>query len=68
MEKETLEEASERYENKDQHKRSKLDFIEGAKWQSKRMYSEIELEVAFFEGRENNLPFTEWFNQFKKTK
>ena len=29
-------------------------------------YSEEELEVAFFEGRENNLPFTEWFKQFKK--
>jgi hypothetical protein len=30
------------------------------------MYSEIELEVAFFEGRENDLTFIEWFEQFKK--
>jgi hypothetical protein len=36
------------------------------KWQAERMYSEEDLEVAFFEGRENNLPFTEWFKQFKK--
>ena len=40
-------------------------FIQGAKWMQERMYSEEELEVAFFEGRENNLPFTEWFEQFK---
>lgn len=44
----------------------KQGFIDGAKWMQERMYSEIELEVAFFEGRENNLSFTEWFEQFKK--
>ena len=38
---------------------------DGAKWQKERMYSEVELEVAFFEGRENNLTFTEWLEQFK---
>ena len=38
---------------------------DGAKWQQERMYSEVELEVAFFEGRENNLPFTEWLEKFK---
>jgi len=42
------------------------DFIAGAKWQAERMYSEEELEVAFFEGRENTLSFNEWFEQFKK--
>ena len=36
------------------------------KWQQERMYSEIDLEVAFFEGRENSLTFIEWFEQFKK--
>ena len=41
-------------------------WIKGAKWVKERMYSEIELEVAFFEGRENNLSFTEWFEQLKK--
>jgi hypothetical protein len=48
----------------------KVDFkdgvFEGAKWMQERMYNEEELEVAFFEGRENNLPFTEWFEKFKK--
>ena len=34
--------------------------------QQERMYSEEELEVAFFEGRENTLSFNEWFEQFKK--
>lgn len=29
-------------------------------------YSDEDLEVAFFEGRENNLSFIEWFKQFKK--
>ena len=38
----------------------------GGKPKQERMYSEIELEVAFFEGRENNLSFIEWFEQFKK--
>ena len=45
---ETLEEAAQKYENKDQHKRSKLDFIEGAKWQQARMYSEEDLREAYF--------------------
>jgi hypothetical protein len=39
---------------------------ENAKLNAERMYSEIELEVAFFEGRENGLTFIEWFQQFKK--
>ena len=44
-------------------------YKDGIKLMQERMYSEIELEVAFFEGRENNLSFTEWFQQFKnKTK
>lgn len=38
----------------------------GGKPKQERMYSEIELEVAFFEGKENNLSFIEWFEQFKK--
>jgi hypothetical protein len=43
----------------------KIGFIEGAKWGQEISYSEEDLEVAFFEGRENNLPFIEWFKQFK---
>jgi hypothetical protein len=81
MEKETLEEASEKYENKDQHQRSKLDFIEGAKWMQERMYSEEDMiSFAHFYFREefnstmqNSNKSTdeilqEWFDQFKKTK
>jgi hypothetical protein len=44
------------------------DFMEGAKWQQeqdKNKYSENDLEVAFFEGRENKLSFVDWFEQFK---
>jgi hypothetical protein len=81
MEKETLEESSEKYENKDQHQRSKLDFIEGAKWMKERMYSEEDMiSFADFYFREefnstmqNSNKSTdeilqEWVNQFKKTK
>jgi hypothetical protein len=64
---ETPEEASERlWLDSTFQLTSKNSFIEGAKWMQERMYSEEELEVAFFEGRENNLPFTEWFEKFKK--
>jgi hypothetical protein len=64
---ETPEEASERlWLDSTFQLTSKNSFIQGAKWMQERMYSEEELEVAFFEGRENNLPFTEWFEKFKK--
>jgi hypothetical protein len=48
-------------------------FIEGAKWQSERMYSEEDLYNAFYNGwlyRGENYSFPkakkEWFEQFKK--
>lgn len=41
-------------------------YVDGSRAQAKLMYSEECLEVAFFEGRENNLSFIEWFEQFKK--
>ena len=68
---ETLEEVAENYENKDQHQRSKLDFIEGAKWQQERMYSEEDLIDAFNEGQAFNvrgmlIQGKQWFEQFKK--
>ena len=68
---ETLEEAAHEYFKRGQlgfEKASDTEeaFLKGAKWMQERMYSEEELEVAFFEGRENNLPFTEWFEKFKK--
>ena len=73
MKNETVEEAAREYYKRGQFGFEKaadteMAFLKGAKWQQERMYSEEELEVAFFEGRENNLPFTEWFEQFKKTK
>jgi hypothetical protein len=55
---------------------SKVDFIEGAKWQAERMYSEDDLREAFKQSRnafifEEGMPpvyksFEEWFEQFKK--
>ena len=72
MKKETIEEVAERFWRNDETMSDYVQeayvtgFIAGSKWMQERMYSEIELEVAFFEGRENNLSFTEWFEQFKK--
>ena len=75
MEKETLEEAAEKYSKRssasvfqEAHKR---DFIEGAKWQAERMYSEEDLRKSFhvgrlYQGREGDTTFNEWFEQFKK--
>ena len=62
---ETLEEASIRAIKSGLFKDETL-FIAGVKWQKERMYSEEDLEVAYFEGREGLYSFTEWFNQFKK--
>ena len=41
-------------------------FIEGAKWQQEIMYSQEDLETAYFEGKEGLYSFKEWFEQFKK--
>jgi hypothetical protein len=52
-------------------------FIEGAKWQQERMYSEEDLREAFRQGQDNmdysdtygwdsKLTEQEWFEQFKK--
>ena len=67
--KESLEEASWRY-----NPVKKLDgefirqaFKEGASWQSKRMYSEEDMEKAFQNGlnRSFDSDFDRWFEQFK---
>jgi hypothetical protein len=50
MNKETLEEAAERYIAEDNNNRYYNDFIAGAKWQQERMYSEEELKQAFNKG------------------
>jgi hypothetical protein len=44
-------------------------FVSGVKWQQeqdKKMYSEVDLEVAYFEGRSGLYSFNEWIKQFKK--
>jgi len=82
--KETLEEAAEinsekhHYALGQQSEFYQLGFIEGAKWQAERMYSEEDLKRAFeaghkkgFSGYPNTenwkeLPFEKWFEQFKK--
>ena len=78
MEKETLEEAAEKYVNSFEfgiaHPRRvcKNAFINGAKWQQERMYSEEDLKSAFLDGwelRDGDLPFPKakkkWFEKFK---
>ena len=81
MEKETLEEASEKYANElpepynyGINSDKKKGFIEGAKWQQERMYSEEDMAESFMacwkanvpEGFDCKLSFKEWFEQFKK--
>jgi hypothetical protein len=72
---ETLEEVAERlYGLADKYSKNRIGFIEGAKWQEERMYSEEEV-IDFlqemndwpttFEGR---IDIREWFKQFKKPK
>ena len=64
------------YDDKEMYQKG---FIEGAKsdaardyWfekfqqeQDKKMYSEVDLEVAYFEGREGLYSFNDWIKQFK---
>ena len=83
--KETLKEAAENLFNDFQKENQiipkndirpyKLGFIQGAKWQQERSYSEEDLREAFKQSRqalifEKDMPpvyenFEEWFNQFK---
>jgi len=81
---ETLEEAAERYSDfSNDHvpicfgdkfnPTSKADFIAGAKWQAERMYSEEDMEKAFYAGlrkayssKKHSTCWKEWFEQFKK--
>jgi cobalamin biosynthesis Mg chelatase CobN len=71
--KETLEEAIDRiflYQPGDMSKGiAKKKAIELAKWQAeqyKNKYSEEDLEVAYFEGKEGLYSFNDWLRQFKK--
>jgi hypothetical protein len=85
MEKETLEEAAENYANKKGHIPTteledaifKQGFLDGAKWQAERMYSEDEVLVLVNKRDTHTvsnlttlggkwLIVEEWFEQFKK--
>ena len=66
MKQETLEEAAEKYWSKQPYNEDA--FIEGAKWQQERMYSEEDMEEAFTNGlnRSFDSDFDRWLEQFKK--
>ena len=72
--KEIVEEAAEKYSSISFNKQDLYDgFIEGAKWQAERMYSEEDLKHAFFSGCQSERQikpriacWEEWFEQFKK--
>jgi hypothetical protein len=76
MKQETLEEAAENYTKQFDYAEDsspQLDFIEGAKWQAERMYSEEEVEQIFNIGQMiknygDYKPYTfkEALEQFKK--
>ena len=76
MEQETIEEAALRNCEIITHPyyiiEKKLMFIEGAKWQAERMYSEEDMREAFIAGTQfeedydYNLYMEKWFEQFKK--
>ena len=68
--KETLEEAAHEYFKRGQlgfEKASDTEraFINGAKWQQERSYSDKDMKEAF-NGFKSGKSFTEWFEQFKK--
>jgi hypothetical protein len=80
---ETPEQAAEKYAIiDDKHEKYKCvqDFIAGAKWQAKRMYSEEDMRKAFIAGGNSQIEedddygsaydayMEEWFKQFKKKK
>jgi hypothetical protein len=70
--KETLEEAAEKYDENDpndEYGKSYRAFIEGAKWQQERSYSEeevIQLLIKFNQEIQEVENVREWFEQFKK--
>lgn len=74
---ETLEEAAEKYDENntnDEYGKSYRAFIEGAKWQAERSYSEKEVIRILIKAYEdvgkrkipNQVVLANWFEQFKK--
>ena len=78
MNKETLEEAAERYNsqfiNQEENKFSKEDFINGAKWQQQNSYSEEDMRKCWMaclgfnkpEKFNSRVKFEQWFETFSK--
>jgi hypothetical protein len=72
MEKETIEEAANNWiKNTSEFVSVKNGFIEGAKWQAERMYSEEEVLDILYKHTEDmfkgtRLTLTEWFEEVKK--
>jgi hypothetical protein len=70
---ETIEEAALKSYPDDWDRRERLAFIEGANWQTERMYSEKDLEKAIEYGyqlRNNHRPINngiDWVKEFKET-
>ena len=68
-----LKDAAKNHSNQTIRDDSEKSFIEGAKWQQERSYSEEDVKNAFLDGwqlRDGDLPFPKakkkWFNKFKK--
>jgi hypothetical protein len=66
MKNETLEEAAERMSIGIREEDYKDGFIEGAKWQADRMYSEEEVLELLKKSHFVEQNIEEWFEQFKK--
>jgi hypothetical protein len=73
MEKETLEEAALIYASKPRRFGTRTTFIDGAKWQAERMYSEEEVLILLTDLSNDidslyhhNFNEKDWFEQFKK--
>ena len=70
--KDSLEEAAKNYaeEYKGEEQDPWYDFMEGAKWQKERSYSEEDLKESWLNGMKSDNgffgSFEEWFEQFKK--
>jgi hypothetical protein len=77
LKQETLEEAAEKYAKQFDYAEDsspQIDFIEGAKWQAERMYSEEDImnalhSVELKDNKDYSKIYSgmkEWFEQFKK--
>jgi hypothetical protein len=77
MKQETIEEAAKNHSNQTIRDDSEKSFIEGAKWQQQRSYSEEDLECAWSSSEQNmrfqfsssaykGITFKQWLEKFKQ--